>query len=213
MNNQTRRFLNLLPIITCLALVLAGCGGAGEEPTAVPPTTTALETVPPPPTSAVPTATLTDIPPTAIATTSPPADTDPPISLPEETITVADLTITLPEGAVIYFRQDGGFAGVMYSWLIYPDGTIVNSADQTSQVEASAVAAALETIKISGFYNLTQPEPSNICCDFFHYTLIVRDGVNSNVISLSEGEPNLPAAFNESVGAVLPLVESSFPSS
>lgn len=197
----------ILAIIASLSLVLAGCGSPGEEPTAssatLPPQATATTPVEPSPTEALPTET---------APAATPTEESDPASLPEETFAVLDKTITTPEGAVIYFSQEGGFAGVMNHWFIYPDGTIVNSAGQTNQVAPEDVTVALDTVERSGFYDLNQPKPSDVCCDFFHYTLIARDGNQSNAVSLSEGEPDLPAAFSESVAAMLTLVENSFPS-
>jgi hypothetical protein len=219
-----------------LLLALAGCGAPAEEPTAALSTAAPLATVATtakPTAEPSPTATTTPEPsptssPTAepsptelLATSLPAAETAPAVtpagpagtgSLAEETVAVLDATVTLPEGAVIYFSQEGGFAGVMYSWIVYEDGTIVNSAGQITRVPPEDVAAALEAIEQSGFYDLNQPKPSDVCCDFFHYTLVARDGSRFNAVSLSEGDPNMPVVFSESVAVMLALIQNSYPS-
>ena len=103
---------------------------------------------------------------------------------------------------VIIFNQTGGFAGVDLTWSIYANGLIVTPDGEELFVDPAAVDALLEIIAQAGFFELVQPKPSNICCDFFTFALAVSNGDMENVITYNDGDPNKPAGLSEAVSAV-----------
>lgn len=113
------------------------------------------------------------------------------------------------ESPVIVLRQEGGIAGVENGWTIYGDGRIVTNSGDEIQVEPEEVTEALVTIEQTGFFNLEQREPSDICCDFFTYTLLVRSDDSENIVVISEGDPNIPRALSEALAAVQDLILSA----
>ena len=103
---------------------------------------------------------------------------------------------------VIIFNQTGGFAGVDLTWSIYANGLIVTPDGEELSVDPASVDELLEIITQAGFFELVQPKPGNICCDFFTFTLTVNNGDMENVITYNDGDPNKPAGLSEAVSAV-----------
>ncbi|MCI0394380.1 MAG: hypothetical protein L0332_15435 [Chloroflexi bacterium] len=191
--------------VLLLAALLVACASPETEPaaqpTVAPLTETAEPTATPEPTSTRPdTATPDLVSPTAPPVTDTPVSTEP--TAPPEEVT-PDVTGLLPEGAVIFFSQEGGFAGIMESWTIYADGRVVKSTGDTWQVTPQAVSDLQMTIERTGFFDLpATTRPANICCDFFTYSLAVTYNGQTNVVVMSDGDPNMPQAMRDAVTAV-----------
>ena len=105
-----------------------------------------------------------------------------------------------------FLIQEGGFAGVDLTWSIYENGLIVTPAGEELSVAPAVVDELLEIITQSGFFEIVQSKSSNICCDFFTYTLTVSTGEQNNVITLSDGDPNKPAGLSEAISAVQQVI-------
>jgi len=69
-------------------------------------------------------------------------------------------------------------------------------------VDQQLVMALLERISATGFFDLKQEKPSEVCCDFFTYALTVQDEQVSNTITYSEGDSAAPAIFLETIEEV-----------
>lgn len=203
--------------VILIILLLSACSAPGAEPTLAP-TAPPIDTAAPPPTpTAEPTEPATEAP----TPTAPPVETvdvepsagafEPGDTPAEESPSMEDEAI-LPEEAVILLGQEGGFAGVMNTWVIFPDGRVVDKSGAEFQVKPELVAGLLETIDQSGFYSLSQPKPSDVCCDFFTYTLIASEGSQRNAITLSEADPNMPESLLLTIRAVQELIDAGTPS-
>lgn len=94
-------------------------------------------------------------------------------------------------------------------WTVYENGRIVTMSGEELQVEPEEVTATLAAIEQAGFFDLEQTEPSDICCDFFTYTLIVQNEDLEKVVVISEGDPNFPQALSDSFAAVQVLILSA----
>jgi hypothetical protein len=116
-----------------------------------------------------------------------------------------DATVETGE-PVIVFNQTGGFAGVDLTWKIYANGLIVTPDSEELFVDPAVVDELLEIIEQTGFFEFVQPKPSNICCDFFTFTLAVTNGDLNNVITYNGGDTNIPAGIAEAVSAVQQLI-------
>ena len=195
-------------LFVLVLLISTACSGPSSEPAAP----TFVATVSEPLQDDTPSATATTASPTPVpaATSAPtlPAATSAP-TLPTATsaptLPPDDISEDTPEETgepVIIFHQEGGFAGVDLTWSIYANGLIVTPDGEEISVAPAVVDELLELIEQIGFFELVQPKPSNICCDFFTYTLAVSNGDLNNVITFSGGDPNIPAGLSEAVSAV-----------
>jgi len=190
-------------LFALLLLISTACAGPSSEPAAPPLEATVSE----PLQDDTPSATATTASPTPIpaATSAPtlPAATSAPTLMPD------DISEDTPEETgepVIIFHQEGGFAGVDLTWSIYANGLIVTPDGEEISVAPAVVDEILELIEQIGFFEIVQPKPKNICCDFFTYTLAVTNGDLKNVITFSGGDPNIPAGLAEAVSAVQLLI-------
>jgi hypothetical protein len=107
---------------------------------------------------------------------------------------------------VIIFHQEGGYAGVDLTWSIYANGLIVTPEGEEISVAPAVVDELLKIIEQTGFFEFVQPKPSNICCDFFTFTLAVTNGDLKNVITYNGGDTNIPAGIAEAVSAVQQVI-------
>lgn len=172
----------LLLLTTLIAaLVLAACSPAGQ-----------------PPATSQPTDEPTEISATPVLTAS-------------NTVTpVAEPSPTLPAGAVIVLSQSGGLAGVMNTWMIYADGQVVYNDSQQLTVEPAVVEEALRLLDEANFFTLNMTKPSDVCCDFFTFTLTAQaeDG-RMNSITISEGDAQMTDSLRQAIQHILDAVGST----
>ncbi len=190
-------------LFVLLLLILTACAGPSSEPAAPSPVATVSE----PLQDDTPSATATTASPTPVpaATSVPtlPAATSAPTLPPD------DISEDSPEETgepVIIFHQEGGFAGVDLTWSIYANGLIVTPDGEEISVAPAVVDELLKIIEQTGFFEFVQPKPSNICCDFFTFTLAVTNGDLKNVITYNGGDTNIPAGIAEAVSAVQQVI-------
>jgi len=188
-----------------LMMVLTACAAPSSEPAAPLAVATAIGPLQENPPARV-TATASPTPSLTATTVSP---TPLPAAFSTPSLSPDDISGEHPEETgqpVIVFHQEGGFAGVDLTWTIYDNGLIVTPDDQELSVAPADINELLKTIEATGFFELGQPKPANICCDFFTFTLSVSDGDLNNVITVNDGDPNKAAGLSEAVSAVQQLI-------
>lgn len=180
-------------LLTILALILAACATPGEEPY---PPAGGEETVQPTATedaTAVPTTTST---PSVLACES----------LPEVT-TEGESGVTVPENAVAVFQKTGGFAGVMETTVIYADGFIENDQGESYQASPQEIESLVTTATAAGFFDLNRNYiPEGYCCDFFNYSLTIRDCDQANTVMTADQAPGTPAELWQIIDTVQSLI-------
>jgi hypothetical protein len=181
-------------LIILVLLISTACDAPSTEPSTPSPVATVAEPLP----EDTPSATATNVSPTPI-----------PAAKLAPTLPPGDLSKGSPEVTgepVIIFHQEGGFAGVDLTWSIYDNGLIVTPAGEELSVAPAIVEELLEIITQTGFFEIVQPKTSNICCDFFTYTLTVSTGNLNNTITFTDGDPNAPPGLTKAVSAVQQLI-------
>jgi hypothetical protein len=103
---------------------------------------------------------------------------------------------------VIFFQIEGGIAGLMQNWKIYPDGTISGEQEVDCQVEPESVANILELAEENGFFMMSFVKTPNVCCDFFTFDLTIRTADLENSVRVSDGDPKMPDELRELILAV-----------
>jgi hypothetical protein len=103
---------------------------------------------------------------------------------------------------VILFQIEGGIAGLMQNWMIYPDGSISDGQEVDCQVEPERVANILELAEENGFFEMSFVKTPNVCCDFFTFDLTFRTADLENSVRVSDGDPKLPDELRELIVAV-----------
>jgi hypothetical protein len=176
-----------------IVVLLAGCSSTGEVPT---PQTS-------PVTTHTPAGIILTIEPTSII----PSPSEAPATISAETTLIAitpsyDST-SFPNEVVIVLHQEGGFAGLDQTWTVYQDGRIEMNGELSGQLSAQELAFLLNSIDQSGFFEFDHPESGPFCCDFFTFTITATVGDRSNSISVSDGNPDLPANINEIISVLL----------
>lgn len=188
-----------------LLLVLTACAAPASEPAA--PSTVATDIKPLQ--ENTPAQVATTVSPTPPPTATAVSPTPLPVVISTPTLSPDDISGEQLEETgepVIIFHQEGGFAGVDLTWTIYNNGLIVTPEGQELSIAPADINELLETIGGTGFFELSQPKPGNICCDFFTFTLGVSYGDLKNVITINDGDPNKAAGFSAAVSAVQQLI-------
>jgi hypothetical protein len=109
----------------------------------------------------------------------------------------------MPPGAVIVYRQSGGFAGLDEEWTIYADGRVIARDGSEWQSSPEQVSDLLYTIKSLGFFKLDAVPVSIVpCCDRFYYELSVVSGDLANSAATYDGAPTSPPGLSSSMQAV-----------
>lgn len=210
------RLIFLLPLV----LLLAACSGSQPEPTASrgevtksPPTpsisTPALEITP------VWTAILTEEVVSTSAEAAVLSTTSPILTTSQKaTQTTAESTKTPLETPqyvgepVIIFQQEGGIMGMLKTWEIFADGTVVSEGSPVCQIDP-AVSRDIEVAAGEiGFFESPYTESKNICCDFFTFTLTISSGDGANTVVVSAGDPNMPLEIRDLISSVQEIVTS-----
>ena len=144
---------------------------------------------------------------TAVATVTSPA----PVceDLPEVTTDGED-GVTVPENAVAVFQKTGGFAGVEETTVIYADGLIKNNKGEETEVPPQVVDTFVTTAVDIGFFDLKgNYVPEGHCCDFFNYSLTIRDCERVHTVITAEGVPDLPTELMEIINTVQSLIANT----
>ena len=185
------------PTLTCflafIGVLLAACQPAGDVST--------------PPMAPTPTNIPTDIvstmePPSMIPSLTDSPETKATEKTPEAVTASAKLT-SLPDMVFITLRQEGGFAGLDHIWILYQDGRIEKNGELSRQLSTQELALLLDSIEQSGFFEFDHPESGPFCCDFFTFTITATVGDKSHSISVSDGDPGIPAGVNEIISLLL----------
>jgi hypothetical protein len=99
---------------------------------------------------------------------------------------------------VIIFKRSGGFAGTTDQWSIYATGKIVKLDGEEFTVDSAKVAALLEVVQTSGFFDLKAASGiggvSN-CNDCYTYQLTVNGDEKMNTLSFQDGAKDIPQAL------------------
>lgn len=177
-----------------VVLFLTACAAPLAERDKILPATSGIEPTP--------LITLSTTMPEAIPSSSPTLSGSPTIS-PTGT---GESTQEATRKPAIILHQQGGFAGVDLTWSIYKHGQIVTPDKEEHWVDPAVVVELLEVIAQTGFFELEQEKPKNICCDFFTYTLAANNGEQNNIITFSDGDPNLPPGLSDAVSVVKQLI-------
>lgn len=181
--------LLLLPI---LIFTLAACTPPADEPGA----TIAVEETAEP--------TVTEVA-TAVATLQPTAASECE-DLPEITTPGKD-GVTVPENAVVVFQKSGGFAGITESTIIYADGRIENDKNESLQVDPQVVEGLVMTAVDSGFFEFDPNYvPENYCCDFFNYSLTIRDCDEAHTVLTADQVPGAPVELQQLISTVEAMI-------
>jgi hypothetical protein len=175
-----------------LALILIGCTAPGQETT---PTADINETSEPAETAAA----------SAVPTLETPT-TETCESLPE----ITTEGIIVPENAVIVFQKTGGFAGVNETSVIYVDGLIENDKSESYQATPDVVEGLVTTAEGIGFFDLKNNYvPEGYCCDFFNYSLTIRDCEKVHTVMTADAVPDSPIELQELVTTIQSLVDNT----
>ena len=187
-------------LLSFLILVLAACTVAGEEPGSDPGTEVVVTSQP----TATEEATAE---PTEAATPTTVAEdcTD----LPEVT-TEGEDGVTVPENAVAVFQKTGGFAGIEETTFIYADGHIENNKNESAQVPPEVVDTLVSTAVDAGFFDLDRSYvPENYCCDFFNYSLTIRDCDQVHTVITADEVPGTPTELWQIIDTVQSLIANT----
>jgi hypothetical protein len=195
--------------LTILALLLAACSAGGEsdanpnlEETLPAAATDVAATLEPALTTAA----------TDVATVVAPVLTETAFdceSLPEIT-TEGEDGVTVPENAVAVFQKTGGFAGVEETTTIYQDGHIENNKGETLEAPPEAIALLVSTAVDAGFFDLERSYvPENHCCDFFNYSLTIRDCEKAHTVITADEVPGTPAELWQIIDTVQSLIANT----
>lgn len=180
-----------LVLLTIIALVLAACTISAQEPG---PSSDVEETAQPAVTAAA----------SAVPTSTSPA----PIceDLPEVT-SDGEEEVTVPENAVAVFQKTGGFAGVEETTVIYVDGLIKNDKGEQTEVPPQVVDTFVMTAVDAGFFDFkSNYVPENYCCDFFNYSLTIRDCEQVHTVMTADGVPDIPVELQQIIITVQSLI-------
>jgi hypothetical protein len=113
--------------------------------------------------------------------------------LPETRTEGEETDVTVPENAVIVYSKEGGFAGLMETWTIYADGQILGNEGQSLQAPPQVVDGLVSLAENVGFFDLKNSYlPENTCCDFFIYTLTVRNCEQVHSVVTMDDAPGTP---------------------
>ncbi len=185
-----------LLILSTLLIFISACSSATSEPTSsqtllteVKPVSSATVATREPDQESKPSATSTVEP---IFTVTPPLEAS-------ETPTGTAIDLVEP---VIFFQIEGGIAGLMQNWMIYPDGSISGEQGVDCQVEPESVANILELAEENGFFMMSFVKTPNVCCDFFTFDLTIRTADLENSVRVSDGDPKMPDELRELILAV-----------
>jgi hypothetical protein len=185
--------------LTILTLILAACTVAGEEPG--PEGTDVAATTQPTSTEAATAVPTEDATPTTIAEACQ--------ELPEVT-TEGEDGVTVPENAVAVFEKTGGFAGVEETTVVYVDGRIENNKNETAQVPPEVVGTLVSTAEAAGFFDLKRNYvPEGHCCDFFNYSLTIRDCERVHTVITADEAPGTPAELWQIIDTVQSLIANT----
>jgi hypothetical protein len=114
----------------------------------------------------------------------------------------------MPPGAVIVYRQTGGFAGLDEEYMIYADGRVTAKDGGHWQASPDQVSELIGTIKSLGFFKIEASHVSIVpCCDRFSYELTVVAGDLANSAATYDGAPSAPSALQSSIQAVTNFLE------
>jgi hypothetical protein len=179
-----------------ILVLLAGCTSTADVSTVFidPDTTDTPRAL----TSTIETASKTPLPTNTAATK--------PATEPSKAITPSVDVTANPDEVVIILHQEGGYAGIDDVRILYQDGRIEKNGELSGQLSAQELFLLLETLDQSSFFELDHPEPGNFCCDFFTLTVSATVGDKFNAISISNGDPDLPAEINEIISLLLQAI-------
>lgn len=132
-------------------------------------------------------------------------------SLPEVTTeTATDETVTVPENAVAVFQKTGGYAGVSEQTVIYTDGYIENDQNESFQSSPEVVNTLISTANDIGFFDFDGNfVPEDHCCDYFNYSLTVRDCDQMNTVITADEVPGAPAELTQLIQTIETLISQT----
>lgn len=197
-------------LLTLLAILFTACTGSGENegPDSV---SDAVETLQPTIDAAEETLepAATDVAATVESVITPSALACE--SLPEVTTeTENDETITVPENAVAVFQKTGGFAGVSEQTVIYADGYIENDKNESLQSSPEVVGTLVSTAEDIGFFDFDGNfVPEGHCCDYFNYSLTVRDCDQMNTVITADEVPGAPGELTALIQTIETLISQT----
>jgi Na+-transporting methylmalonyl-CoA/oxaloacetate decarboxylase gamma subunit len=194
-------------LLAILAFMIAACSSTNEnsndgpnsiseaQETLAPVVTEVQETIEPVITEAA----------TIVATVMTPAPSECE-SLPELT-TEGEDGVTVPENAVAVFQKTGGFAGISETTVIYEDGHIENDKNEELQVPPQVVDGVIETAADAGFFDLNRNYvPEDHCCDFFTYSVTIRDCERVHTVITADEVPGAPAELNNLISTIESII-------
>jgi hypothetical protein len=132
-------------------------------------------------------------------------------SLPEVTTeTENDETITIPENAVAVFQKTGGFAGISEQTVIFADGYIENDKNESLQSTPEVVNMIVSTAEDIGFFDFDGNfVPEGHCCDYFNYSLTVRDCDQMNTVITADEVPGVPGELTQLIQTIEALISQT----
>ena len=140
-------------------------------------------------------------PPKTEALSPTPVPPTPTSQLPE--VAQDESQVDMPPGAVIAYRQSGGFAGLDEEYTIYADGRVTAKDGSQWQTSPEGVSDLLNTIKSLGFFKIVAKPISMVpCCDRFSYELTVVTSELANSAATYDGASSTPPALSSSIQAV-----------
>jgi hypothetical protein len=192
--------------IIIVALLLAACSSSTEEPGSI---SELQETVEPLAETAQPLAetvqpALTEAAPTVEAVLSPSA-----LSC-EELPELGEMSVTVPENAVVVFQKTGGFAGVNEQTVVYSDGFIENDKGESFQSSPDVIRTLVSTAEDIGFFDLEgNYVPEDHCCDYFNYSLTIRDCEQANTVVTADEVPGAPSELMQIINTIQALIANT----
>ena len=118
--------------------------------------------------------------------------------------------LALPDGAVVLYRREGGFAVTVEQWTVFPDGRIVGIDGSEGQVTPQAVTELLAAIEAAGFFKMKASYmPLDTCCDRFTYWLTVRHGDGVQSVVTLDATPDVPPSLWDALDAVQKTVDAA----
>ena len=184
-------------LLTILALFLAACAPETNEPgTQLPDIQDTLE----PAATEVASVVAPVLTPSSLACEE----------LPETQTEGEETGVTVPENAVIVYSKEGGFAGITETWTIYADGRILGNEGQNLEVPPQVVDGIVSLAGGAGFFDLKNNYlPENTCCDFFIYTLTVRNCEQAHTVVTMDDAPGTPEELWQILEAVQILLAAT----
>lgn len=122
------------------------------------------------------------------------------------------------DDAAVILRREGGIAGQVSEWRLYPSGQVEIMASASArdgsatqvEVDPARIDTLVNQIEERGFFDLQSNYlPAEACCDRFTYTLTVTADGRTHSVRAIEGSDDTPEAVWQSITLVQEVLDDA----